>query len=145
MIAFVTLETRLWLWAPVLHTSVEVCHLQMDLKGHRERAGGLEALPVSKFFSYKLYRDHCNGFCFLQKLIVIFRHFYILGRVPLTNRMIFRKNSKGPLTPPPSFLENCVAIFFYNGYGCLYARTYEGQIVWNACICFLQICKVCLF
>ena len=84
----------------------------MDLKGHGERAGGLEALPVTKFFSYKLYGDPCNGFCFLQKRIVIFRHFYLLGRVPLPNRMIFRKNSKRPLTPPPSFLENCVAIFF---------------------------------
>ena len=28
--------------------------------------------------------------------------------------------------------------FFYNGYGCIYARRYEGQIVWNACICLLQ-------
>ena len=54
IIAFVTLETPLWLWPPVLHTSVEVCHLQMDFKGHRERAGCLETLPVSRFFSYKL-------------------------------------------------------------------------------------------
>ena len=29
----------------------------------------------------------------------------------------------------PSFLENYDAIFFYNGYGCIYARRYEGQIV----------------
>ena len=30
--------------------------------------------------------------------------------------------------PPPSFSENDIAIF-YNGYGCIYARRYEGQSV----------------
>ena len=48
------------------------------------------------------------------------------GRVPLPNRMNFRKNSKQPLTPPPSF---CMLQIFYNGYGSIYARRYEGQIV----------------
>jgi len=32
------------------------------------------------------------------------------------------------LCPPPSFLENYIA-FFYDGYGCIYARRYESQIV----------------
>ena len=41
------------------------------------------------------------------------------------------------LWPPPSFSENYIAIF-YSGYGCIYARRYEGQIVWNACTCLLQ-------
>ena len=53
------------------------------------------------------------------------------GRVPLPNRMNFCKNSKRPLTSPPPFSENYVAIF-YDRYGCIYARRYDGQIVWNA-------------
>ena len=39
--------------------------------------------------------------------------------------------------PLPHFLENYIA-FFYNGYGCIYARRYKGQIVLNACTCLLQ-------
>ena len=31
-------------------------------------------------------------------------------------------------SPPPSFSENILQIF-YNGYTCIYARRYEGQIV----------------
>ena len=58
-----------------------------------------------------------------------------LGRIPLSNRIKFWKNSKRPLAP--SFLKNYVANLF-NGYGCIYARRYEGQIVWNACTCLLQ-------
>ena len=42
------------------------------------------------------------------------------------------------LWPPPSFSENYIAIF-YSGYGCIYARRYEGQIVWNACTWFSEI------
>ena len=38
--------------------------------------------------------------------------------------MNFRKNSKRPLPPPPSFSES---------YGRIYARRYEGQKVWIAC------------
>ena len=50
--------------------------------------------------------------------------------------MNFWKNSKRPLTPP-HFWKIMLQIF-YNGYGCIYARRYEGQIVWNACTCLLQ-------
>ena len=59
------------------------------------------------------------------------------GRVPLPNRMNFWNNSKWPLTPPPHFWKIMLQIF-YNGYGYIYARRYEGQIVWNACTCLLQ-------
>ena len=55
-----------------------------------------------------------------------------LGRVPLPNRMNFRKNSKRPSTPTPHFWKLMLQ-FFYDRYGCIYARRYDGQIVWNAC------------
>ena len=45
-------------------------------------------------------------------------------------RLILGKSSKW-LSTPPSFFENYVAIF-YDRYGCIYARRYDGQIVWNA-------------
>ena len=48
-----------------------------------------------------------------------------------------RKKSKRLSTPPPSFSEHYIAIV-YDRYGCLYARRYEGQIVWTACTCLLQ-------
>ena len=38
------------------------------------------------------------------------------------------KNSKRPLTPPPSFLENHIAIF-YNGYGRIYARRHRPDSI----------------
>ena len=41
----------------------------------------------------------------------LFVNYGVKGRIPLPNRMNFRKNSKRPLTPPPSFLENYIAIF----------------------------------
>ena len=50
----------------------------------------------------------------------------------------FFGNIPNGLRPPPSFLENYIAIF-YNGYGCIFARRYEGQIVWNACTWFPDI------
>ena len=52
---------------------------------------------------------------------------------------IFWKNSKRPLTPPLIF-----GIFFYHGYGCIYARRYKGQIAWNACTAhaFFKVCHV---
>ena len=40
----------------------------------------------------------------------------------------FQIGSKRP-SNPPSFSENRVAIFFYNGYGRIYARRYKSQIV----------------
>ena len=38
----------------------------------------------------------------------------------------FSEKFHRPSTPTPSFSENYVA-FFYNGYGRIYARRYEGQ------------------
>ena len=70
--------------------------------------------------------------------------FFTKGRVRLPNRMNFRKNSKWPLTPPPSFLE-IILQFFYNRYGYIYARGYEGQIVWNVCTWFPEIRTILIF
>ena len=36
------------------------------------------------------------------------------------------------LQPPPHF-RKIMLQFSYNGYGTIYARRYEGKIVWNAC------------
>ena len=48
-----------------------------------------------------------------------------LGMGP--NQMNFQKYSKRPSTPPPpSFSENHIAIF-YDRYGCIYARRYDGH------------------
>ena len=50
------------------------------------------------------------------------------GKMAAQNRMDFQKNSKRPSTPPPP-LRKIMLQFFYNGYGRIYARRYEGQIV----------------
>ena len=50
---------------------------------------------------------------------------------------IFGKIPNG-LSPPNPHFWKIMLQFFYNGYGCIYARRYEGQIVWNACTCLLQ-------
>ena len=49
----------------------------------------------------------------------------------------FWKKSKRLLTPPPSFWKIILQIF-YDRYGSIYARRYDGQIVWNACTWLLQ-------
>ena len=51
---------------------------------------------------------------------------------------IFRKKSKRPSTPPPSFWSIMFQIV-YDRYCCIYARRYDGQIVWNACTWFPEI------
>ena len=51
-----------------------------------------------------------------------------LGRGPATKSNEVRKNSKRPLTPPPHFWKIILQIF-YDRYGCIYARRYDGQIV----------------
>ena len=50
----------------------------------------------------------------------------------------FWKKSKRLLTPPPSFWKIILQIF-YDRYGSIYARRYDGQIVWNACTWFPKI------
>ena len=49
------------------------------------------------------------------------------GRIPLPNWMIFGKMPNG-LWPPPSFLENYIAIF-YNGYGRIYTRRHRPDSI----------------
>ena len=60
------------------------------------------------------------------------------GRVPLPNRMNFQKNSTRPSTPTPHF-RKIMLQFFYDRYGCIYGRKYDGQIVWNACTRFPEM------
>ena len=43
---------------------------------------------------------------------IINSYYLTKGRARLPKRMNFWKNSKRPLNPPPSFLENYIAIFF---------------------------------
>ena len=63
-----------------------------------------------------------NGICKVHH----WYHHHNMGRVALPNRMNFRKNSKWPSTLPP---REIILRFFYNGYGCIYARRYECQSV----------------
>ena len=53
-------------------------------------------------------------------------------------RWTFGKIPNGLQTPPPSYSEDYIAIF-YDRHGCIYARMYDGQIVWNACTWFPEI------
>ena len=55
-------------------------------------------------------------------------------------RWIFGKNSKWPLTPPPPpHLWKIILQIFFNGYGCICARSCDDQILWNACTWFPEI------
>ena len=54
------------------------------------------------------------------------------------NRMNFWKNSKPPSTQPSHFRKVMLQIL-YNGYGRIYARRHQGQIVWNVCRRFPEI------
>ena len=56
------------------------------------------------------------------------------GRVVLPNCMNFRKNSNRPSTPP--HFQKIMLQISYDRYGCIYARRYDEQIVWNACTWF---------
>ena len=57
-------------------------------------------------------------------------------------RWIFGNVSNG--LRPPLIFGKLYCNFFYNGYGCIiiYARRYDGQIVWNACTWFPEICVI---
>ena len=50
---------------------------------------------------------------------------------------IFGKIPNG-LQPPTLHFRKIMLQILYSGYGRVYARRYEGQIVWNACTCLLQ-------
>ena len=64
--------------------------------------------------------------------------FELFGKGPATKSDEFSEKFHTALDPHPSFSENYVAIF-YDRYGCIYARRYDGQIVWNACTWFPEI------
>ena len=59
-----------------------------------------------------------------------------LGKDPATKLDEFLEKFQTAFDPPLIFGRLCCK-FFYNGYGSIYARRYEGQIVWNACTCLL--------
>ena len=48
-----------------------------------------------------------------------------LGKDPATKSDEFLENFQTAFDPP-SFSENYIAIFFYDGYGYIYARRYDG-------------------
>ena len=58
---------------------------------------------------------------------------YRRGRVALPKQMNFRKKFKRPLTPPPSYLERCVANFF--------RKTSEKRHIWRSKICNINFWK----
>ena len=45
---------------------------------------------------------------------------------------------------PPSFFENYIATF-YDRYGCIYARRYDGQIVQGFRSASFKVCRVLIF
>ena len=65
-------------------------------------------LNIKRFFFVKLYVFFLHEKSFLIKVGLP------KGRLPLPKRMNFRKSSKRPLAPPPSFSESYVANFFRN-------------------------------
>ena len=88
---------------------------------------GNNRLPIVEMVLFDVFNPTKD----LQGEALLISNIFVKGRVRLTNQMNFGENSKQPLTPP-SLLENYIAIY-YNGYGCIYARRYEGQIVRNTC------------
>ena len=82
------------------------------------------------YFTYNLYftrriKKYLAGQCPNMRRVGKC-HISFKGRVGLPNRMNFRKNSKRPSTPP--HFQKIILQMFYKGYGCIYARRYEGQI-----------------
>ena len=58
----------------------------------------------------------------------------VLGKGGATKSNEFSEKIQTAFEPPHFGKLECS--FFYNGYGRMYARRYEGQIVWNACTWF---------
>ena len=61
-----------------------------------------------------------------------------LGKGPDTKLEEFLEKFQMDFDPPPHFWKIILQIF-YNRYGCIYARRYDGQMVWNACLWFTEI------
>ena len=53
----------------------------------------------------------------------------LLGKDPATKLDEFLEKFQTAFDPHPSFLENYVAIFFYDGYGCIYARRHRPDSI----------------
>ena len=62
----------------------------------------------------------------------------------VTEGRVWLPNPNGLWLPPPHFWK-IILQFFYNGYGCKYARRYEGEIVWNECTWFPEIGTILIF
>ena len=49
------------------------------------------------------------------------------------------RDRRQPLTLPPPHFRKIILQICYDRYGCIHARRYDGQIVWNARTCFPEI------
>ena len=75
--------------------------------------------------TYPTYNDFWKNFCLREGWLYKIGWFF--GKVP-----------NGPW-PSPYHFRKIILQFVFNGYGRIYARRYEGQIVWNACRWFPEI------
>ena len=100
----------------------------------------LSLLNVQVLPGYLLYKDaaNCIKSCICKTDPFLLREGsgYQIG-------WIFGKNPNGH-RPPPLIFGNYIAIF-YSRYGYIYARRYEGEIVWNACTWFPEIRTILIF
>ena len=69
----------------------------------------------------KLIASNANFSPFSPRSIFLIFYSKGLGKDPATKSDEFLEKLQTAFDPPPSFLKNYVA-FFYNGYGCIYAR-----------------------
>ena len=54
---------------------------------------------------------------------------FSLGKDPATKSDEFLEKFQTAFDPPPPHFWKIMLQIFYNGYSCIYARRYEGQIV----------------
>ena len=76
----------------------------------------------------QIYCCHINKKNILDFILPYHEITWLRERWLFQIRWIFKK-TKRPSTPPPYFRKIMLQIF-NNGYGRIYARRYEGQIVW---------------
>ena len=69
---------------------------------------------------------------YIISLLFWFQRLQILGEGGYTKSNEFWEKFQMAFDPPPHFWK-IILQFFYNRYGCIYARRYDGQMVWNAC------------
>ena len=90
-------------------------------KYNLQKAGKWERIRERKMANWLVVVEEKNPLFFNHRTKAIASK----GRVALPNRMNFWKSSKWPSTLPPYFFENYITIF-YDRYGCIYARRYDG-------------------